>query len=198
MPANTQREKISGRGKTSPTKRAIRLPSNGSIGLAAQGHATSLWQIATMKYNGVGTSKDLPGAIEHHRKAAELGHVDAMYYFGVIHADGNAVPQNYAASLQWLNKAASHEDPYGSNPLRSRAQNALGALYENGQGVSRDLLIAYALYNLAAAAGDEKAKESASRVAGQLKPEQLLEAQSLAREWKPGSPMVRRSGNSAS
>lgn len=161
---------------------------------ASQGDADALWQLAMMKYGGIGTSKDLPSAMQHHRKAAELGQVEAMYNLGIAYADGNAVPQDYASALRWLNKTMAHEDRYGSNPVRSQAQNALGTLYENGNGVGTDLLVAYALYSLAAAAGDLKAKENLTRVEQLLKPEQLLEAQGLSRVWKPGSETGRRAG----
>ncbi len=163
----------------------------------AQGHANALWQLAMMKYNGVGTSKDLPSAVEHHRKAAELGQVEAMYYLGVAHADGNAVPKDHATALHWLNKTVAYEDLYGNNPVRSQAQNALGALYENGYGVGADVLIAYTLYNLAAAGGDQEANENLIRVAKLLKPEQRIEAQSVSRDWKPGNPIGRRTSNAA-
>ena len=165
---------------------------------ASQGDADAIWQIAIMTYGGLGTSKDPQSAMQHHRKAAELGQIEAMYNLGMAYADGNAGPKDYASALRWLNKAVAHEGQYGSNPVRSQAQNALGTLYENGNGVATDLLIAYALYSLAAAAGDLNAKESLSRVAQLLKPEQLVEAQGLSRVWKPGSEMGRRAGNAGS
>jgi uncharacterized protein len=165
---------------------------------AAQGDAPALWQLAIMKYSGIGTSKDLQSAVQHHRKAAELGEVAAIYHLGLAYTDGNGVPKDYASALHWLNKAVAHEDLYGSNPVRSQAQSALGVLYENGYGVGKDLLIAYALYDLAAADSNQKANENLSRVAKLLKPEQLLEAQSLSRDWKPGSQISRRTSNAAS
>jgi TPR repeat protein len=151
-----------------------------------------------MKYGGIGTSKDLQSAVQDHRKAAELGQIEAMYHLGVAFADGNAVPKDHASALHWLNKSIAHEDRYGNNPVRSQAQRALGALYENGYGVGNDLLIAYAFYNLAASDGDQKANEDLSRVAKLLKPDELKEAQALSQSWKPGTPLSRRTRSAAS
>lgn len=165
---------------------------------ASQGDADALWQLASMKYLGLGTSRDPQSAMQDHRKAAELGQIEAMYNLGIAYADGNVVPKDYTSALRWLNKTIAHEGAYGSNPLRSQAQSALGTLHENGNGVGTDLLTAYALYSLAAAAGDLKAKEHQTRVEQLLKPEQLLEAQSQARAWKPGSEFLRRAGSAGS
>ena len=165
---------------------------------AAQGDAPALWQLALMRYGGIGTPKDLQSAVELHRKAAELGQIEAMYYLGVAYTDGSAVAKDYASALQWLNKTVAHEDRYGSNPVRSQAQRALGALYEHGYGVSNDLLVAYAFYDLAASSGDQKASEGLSRITKLLKPDELKEAQALSQGWKPGSPISRRTSTAAS
>ena len=165
---------------------------------AAQGHANALWQLATMEYGGVGTSQDLERALQHHRKAAELGQVDAMYHLGLAYSNGKGVSKDYASALHWLGKAVAYEDLYGSNPVRSQAQSALGVLYEYGNGVGIDLLIAYAWYNLAAVSGDQKANENLSRVEKLLKPDELTEAQALSSNWKPGSPITRPTSNAAS
>lgn len=165
---------------------------------AAQGHANALWQLAVMSYSGLGTTRNIKSAVEFHQKAAELGQVEAMYTLGAAHAEGSAVPKDHARSIHWLNKAIAHEDVYGRNPIRPQAQNALGSLYENGHGVDSDVVIAHALYSLAAVGGDQKANDNLSRVAKLLKPEQLIEAESLSRDWRPGTPIGRRVTNATS
>jgi uncharacterized protein len=158
---------------------------------AGQADNNALWQVATMTYNGIGTAKDPASALELHQKAADLGQVEAMYYLGVALAKGTGV-QDDAAALRWLARSVAHEDAYGSNPIRSRAQNAIGLAYEKGRGTESDLVLAYAWYSLAYTGGLQDASENLRRVAQLLQPDQMLEAQALSREWKPGNQVIRR------
>jgi TPR repeat protein len=57
--------------------------------------------------------------------------------------------------------------------------------YEQGDGVLQDYVLAYMWYNLAAAQGAGVAAKDRDRVAARMTPEQIAEAQRLAREWKP-------------
>ena len=159
----------------------------------AQASRDALWQLAVMTYSGTGTSKNPAIALQLHQKAAELGQPDAMYHLGVAYTTGNAVPKDYASALHWLVRSASYEGAYGSNHLRARAQSALGALYESGSGMGADLVVAYAWYQLASADGSEDASERSTRLRQLLNSEQLLEAENLARNWKPGNRIGRRS-----
>lgn len=159
---------------------------------AAQANKDALWQLAVMEYGGIGTSKNPTRAVQLYQKAAELGQVNAMYYLGMAYISGNGIQRDNVSALHWLNLTIAYEDAYGSNVLRPSAQNAIGALHEHGDGVSNDLLLAYAWYSLASGAGFEEAKTNATRVARLLKPEQLLEAKSLLLDWKPGKQISRR------
>ncbi len=158
---------------------------------AAQADKNAVWQLATMTYNGIGTAKDSASALQLHKKAADLGQVEAMYYLGVASGKGTGVQEDDAVALRWLARSVAHEGPYGGNPLRLRAQNAIGMAYEKGRGTESDLVIAYAWYSLAYAGGLQDASENLRRVAQLLQPDQLLEAQSLSGEWKPGNQISR-------
>ena len=63
----------------------------------------------------------------------------------------------------------------------------LGLIYSTGQEL--DLVQAHMWFNLAAASGDATAAKEAIKerdsIAGNMTPEQISEAQRLAREWKP-------------
>jgi hypothetical protein len=65
------------------------------------------------------------------------------------------------------------------------AQNGLGEMYANGQGVPQDYVQAHMWFNLGATAGDKDAVKNRDIVAAKMKPAQIAEAQKLAREWKP-------------
>jgi TPR repeat protein len=61
-------------------------------------------------------------------------------------------------------------------------------MYKNGQGVPRDSGMAYFWFNVAAATTDngedqKKISEERDAIAVTLTPQQLAEAQRLAREW---------------
>ena len=65
------------------------------------------------------------------------------------------------------------------------AQFTLGVAYAKGEGVTQDNDEAHKWFNLSAAAGNTKAGEGRDFVAKRMTPEQVAEAQRLAREWKP-------------
>lgn len=78
---------------------------------------------------------------------------------------------------------------YGRRP-NADAQFSLGVLYRNGQGVPQDYVQAYMWYDLAMATfppGQDHDKEvnGRERVAAEMTPAQIDEAQRLARAWKP-------------
>jgi len=67
-------------------------------------------------------------------------------------------------------------------------QRRLGALYEYGEGVPRDYLLAYMWYNLAAAQGTFGAGRDRDDLEERLTREQIAEAQRMSREWLEAHP----------
>ena len=70
------------------------------------------------------------------------------------------------------------------------AQEDLGHMYAKGQGVPQDFVQAHMWFNLAAARysqGERRDNSASNRdlLAKQMTPDQVAEAQRLAREWKP-------------
>ena len=74
----------------------------------------------------------------------------------------------------------------------ANAQYTLGVLYDNGLGVPQDRVMAYMWLNLAAMQGRESAATFRDLVARLMTPQQIAEAQKLAREWKPNSQSLSR------
>ena len=62
-------------------------------------------------------------------------------------------------------------------------------MYAQGVGVPQDHVLAHMWFNLSAAQGDDPQQAGKYRdsMAGKMTPDQLAEAQRLAREWKPSS-----------
>ena len=66
----------------------------------------------------------------------------AQNNLGVIYANGQGVPQDYAAAVSWYRKAADQG--------HAIAQNNLGSMYRIGQGVPQDYAAAVSWYQKAA------------------------------------------------
>ena len=79
--------------------------------------------------------------------------------------------------MSWFRKAAEQGE--------ARAQTALGVMYEDGHGVPPDYVLAHMWQNLAAAQGNGDAAKLRDYLARFMNPDQIAEAQRLAREWKP-------------
>ena len=108
---------------------------------------------------------------------------ESQNYLGQAYVSGQGVPQNYRAAAMWFRKAAEWGKVW--------AQFYLGELYYSGQGVPQDYVEAHKWFNLAASRyrpGQERDRFASLRddVAKRMTPEQIAEAQRLAREWKPG------------
>lgn len=66
------------------------------------------------------------------------------------------------------------------------AQNNLAAMYEYGVGAAKNLVIAYSLYNLAAAqdgTGTAKSTKNRNELLNQMTPAQVLQGQALTRQF---------------
>ncbi|MES3024786.1 MAG: tetratricopeptide repeat protein [Pseudomonadota bacterium] len=154
--------------------------------LAKAGHADAQHLLGLMHYMGRGVERDYKLALQWHRKAAQQGKADAQYVVGAMFYTGNAVPKDQLQALMWFRKAAEqgHAD----------AQHTLGLMYcYRIPGVRHDVVIAYMLYNLSAANGNKHAAEQRSAITRRMTQEQIDEAQSMSRAWKPGSPLPTKS-----
>src|SRR5262245_9634805 len=73
---------------------------------------------------------DYEAALRLTRPLAEHGDASAQVVLGVMYAQGQGVPQNYAEALKWFREAAEHGE--------TTAQVNLGLMYAQGQGVPQD------------------------------------------------------------
>ena len=94
------------------------------------------------------------------------------------------MPQDRAEAVKWYRLAANHGD--------AQAMYNLGLAYAKGEGVAQDNVQAHVWFNLAAARfpishahNRNLASKNRDLVAGKMAPEEIAEAQRLAREWKP-------------
>jgi len=107
------------------------------------------------------------------RSLAETAdHGYAQYYVGMMHLNGQGVPQSDEEAARWFLKAAEHGIP--------QAQYKLGELYSSGHGVPRDFERAFAWYKTGAAHRHRLSQQAAIKAAALLTPEELKEAEKLS------------------
>jgi uncharacterized protein len=150
--------------------------------LADQGDATVQNYLGQMYREGTGVPRDYAAAMSWYRKSADQGNAPAKFNLGFIYYNGLGVPQDYAAAVSWYRKAADQGN--------AAAQFSLGDMYLQGEGVPQDYVSAHMWFSLAAAAIPtvdlpNVAAGYRDEVAAKMTPEQIVEAQRLAREWKP-------------
>jgi len=118
------------------------------------------------------------------RERAERGNASAQNNLGDLHDFGLGVPEDDAEAVRWYRLAA--EQGYAS------AQIDLGDMHERGHGVPQDYVQAPLWFNLAASRSASEVRENAVEmrdlVADRMPPEDLSEAQRLAREWDAAHP----------
>ena len=115
---------------------------------------------------------------------ANGGNRDAQNRLGAMYGTGQGVPQDYAEARKWYRMAADQGN--------ADAQNNLAVMYVKGEGVPQDYVEAHKWFNLAVSRypASEAEKRNTSvrnrdQVAAMMTPQQVAEAQKLAREWKP-------------
>jgi uncharacterized protein len=145
---------------------------------ADQAYPLALSNLGRMTYFGQGVPRDHSVAISLWEQAARKGDGSAEFMLGLAYeAGGEGTVQDLPLAASWYRKAADQG--------LSAAQNSLGKLYMNGNGVPRDLMQAHMWFNLAATRGDPQAARNRETVAGQMTAQQVEDAQKQARDWRP-------------
>ena len=145
--------------------------------LAEQGDMNAQSLLGAIYHDGLGVPQDYAEAARWFRLAADQGHATAQFNLGLMYNNGQGVPQDYAEAVRWYRLAADQDI--------ASAQSNLGFMYNNGQGVPQDYVRAHMWWNLSAAQGNEKGLVNRDLIAQRMTPEQIAEAQRLAREWRP-------------
>ena len=152
---------------------------------AEQGHANAQFNLGVMYFNGRGVPQDFTEAIAWHRQAAEPGVGSAQFNLGWMYDNCRGVPQDYSEAAALYRQAAEQGN--------SSAQFNLGLMYDNGRGVPQDNVEAHMWLNLTAAKSTGERREQAvaarDRVAAQMTPADMSEAQRRAREWHAAHPV---------
>jgi uncharacterized protein len=151
---------------------------------AEQGSVSAQRFLGLMYDQGKDVPQDYKEAVRWYRLAADQGDAPAQGLLGSLYMLGQGVPQDYKEALHWYRLAANQENAY--------AQFYLGFMYDHGYGLPVNYTRAHMWYNLACASGDADVSPQAVKnrdiVASKMTPQQIAEAQRLARKWKPTEP----------
>jgi|TARA_B100000315_G_scaffold145334_1_gene134237 hypothetical protein len=180
-----------------------------SLPLAEQGNTWAQYYLGVIYGSGQGVPQDKKKAFEwllksakqkhpqaqslirarylqQHKQAAEQGDSYAQRFLGASFYLGLGVTRDYAEAAKWYKRAAEQGD--------SGAQKILGAMYVRGKGIPKDFVEAYKWFSIAGESDNEKETgvdtiDNYGRLyrekIGQRKmtPDQIAEAQGLAKEW---------------
>lgn len=151
--------------------------------LAEQGDASAQYSLGMLYRLGRGVPQDDGEAMKWFRLAAEQGDAAAQYIVGLKYLT-TALGPNDVEAAKWVRRAAEQG--------HAKAQAEIGFWYYLGQGVPQDYLLAHMWLNLAAAAlplgkDRDEAVEIRDTVANLMTPVLIVEAQKLARKWRPKS-----------
>lgn len=148
---------------------------------ASQGNADAQFQLGVMYLDGNGVIQDSYQAADWFRKSAEQGDSRALkklrnaaeqedqraqYNLGMMYLNGKGVAQDYSQAVVWFKKMVDlgnyTEGVAGVRKAAelgsARAQDTLGMMYGNGQGVTLDFVQAVQWFRKAAEQGDSNAQ----------------------------------------
>jgi len=150
--------------------------------VAAAGNAKAQLVLGKIYLDGQGVALNGLIAAKWYRRAAEQGDAEAQARLGVLYLRGRGVRQDYRESAKWLELAARQGN--------IDAQQCLAGLYVTGEGVSKDLVLAHALYSLAAVGKkDNTATRNRDFLAAKLTAEEVARSARLQGAWRPeGAP----------
>ncbi len=118
------------------------------IARAGGGDQTAAFQLGTLYYTGIGVFQDYLAAVQWLTKSANAGNADAACELGMLYQSGtyaDAPPVNPVQAAHWYGEAAAHGNGCGIF--------ALAALYQDGEGLTKDPAKASQLFAQAAPLG---------------------------------------------
>jgi uncharacterized protein len=147
--------------------------------LAEEGNAAAQLNLGILYATGRGVEQDYGEAIKWYSSAADRGSASAQFNLGLMYANARGVPQDHGEAAKWFRKAADQG--------LAGAQHNLAVMHVHGWGVLQDDVLAHKWFNLAASQGHEEAIKGREIATTRMTPDQIAEAQRLAREWKPSA-----------
>ena len=118
---------------------------------------------------------DYKTAFEKWKPLAELGYGRPQNNLGGMYYNGQGVTQDHKEALKWYRLSADQG--------HAKAQYRIGLMYYQGRGVIRDNVQAHKWFNIAGENGYKMGGHDRGLIEKFMTPDQIAEAQRLAREW---------------
>ena len=142
---------------------------------ADKGNPIAQYRLGQMYRLGYGFSQNDREAIKWFRKSAQQGNENAQYELGELYSDEKY--KNYKLAARYFRDAAENK--------HFIAQYRMGTMFRDGKGVIQDYVQAHMWFNIAMA--EEKnidsTRKSTNEIEKKMTPNQIAEAQKMAREW---------------
>ncbi len=145
--------------------------------LAEEGNVIAQNRLGLFYKVGKGVPQNYGQAKRWFEEAAKQGHAESQIDLGTLYLQGDAPPRSPQMALFWFSRAAEQ----GVVPAFAK----LGQMYQEAQGVPQDFVQAYMWFHLAATNGEAPSAEKRHILAMKMTYDQIMEAEKLAREWKP-------------
>ena len=133
------------------------------------------YALAVMYDLGEGVPQNFKEAVKYYRLAAEQGFANAQNNLGVAYDQGDGVSKDYKEAMKWYLLAAERGN--------RDAPNNIGVLHMIGFGVTRSFAKAHTWFTIAGS-GDSEAISNKNFVEKRLTPEELVESNKRADEWR--------------
>ncbi len=175
---------------------------------ADQGHADAIGGLGYFYATGLVVKKDLSAAAEWFRQGAEKGGPRSQLNYGQALLNGRGVPENDPEGMKWIEKALAQELPeahfaigefcyHGTHGYRqdyqkareslekaveadhAAAENMLGVIYQEGLGVSPDLVKAELWFRKSAEQGYPRGMSNLGQLLGPDGPDATKHVEAL-------------------
>lgn len=143
------------------------------------GNQEGQFNCAGLELDGTGLKQDPTAALNNYKKAALSGHVGAKNMLAVMTRQGTGTPANAEHAFKLFEEIGAYGNPV--------ALFNLGEMLESGEGTAADPVKAHLYFNLANERGHPSAGAALETITAEMSKEQIEEAQTLARDWKPAS-----------
>lgn len=155
---------------------------------AALNYPRAQYTLGIFYSHGWGVSKDEEQAVSWFFKAVENNYAESAFHLAWMYCKGEGgVSQNYAEAVRLFTQASSH--------CMSKAQRALGDMYELGEGVPHNKVVALKWYKVAEVCAvrfpdlfnnkfeQVKGSNSKAVLVQSMTPEEINQAEELAVTW---------------
>ena len=144
--------------------------------LANNGDHRAMYALGSMYSAGHGVPQDFTEAFKWFQRAAKYGRPDAEYKIGLLYLNGLGTEKDARKAINWFGRSAKKGF--------ANAQFRIGEMYASGLAVQQNYVKAYAWLTIALEQGITDAKATLDMVSANLSPEQLKEAEDLARSYR--------------